>query len=363
MSIYSIINLLRIFVKDFRYAHQSKLLISHCSDRTSKRIVRARINYHSEFLSKYQKYIPCCKSPLIRFQNRIIRCTKPYYSIEELTQFRGKQIVLFGHGESYEHARILLSNSCWHAQFRMIGNDYDKLRFLNSEGEVLIVANVDEIDAVLAEINNRSLHITVYRPKMGFLWGLSGTQYFDVYNPKDCEVVLDCGAFDGQTELEIVKWGGPKIKKIYAFELDPINQKKCTVFYEEHHLGSLVDLINKGTSKECKSLFVDANGEGTSGSCIGEGSLVAEVTRIDDEVKGFVSFIKMDIEGAELDSLKGAEETIKKNKPRLAICIYHKKSDIVDIPQYLLSIVPEYRFIVRHYSSNQWESVLYASVE
>ena len=68
----------------------------------------------------------------------------------------------------------------------------------------------------------------------------------------------------------------------------------------------------------------------------------------------------MDVEGAELKSLMGARETIIKNRPRLAICVYHKPEDLYEIPGYILSLVPEYKFLLRHYSSSNAETILYA---
>ena len=72
------------------------------------------------------------------------------------------------------------------------------------------------------------------------------------------------------------------------------------------------------------------------------------------------TFIKMDIEGSEYQALLGAEQTIKKYHPRLAISLYHKPEDVLEIPYLIHKMNPDYRFIIRHYASNMTETVLYA---
>ena len=76
-----------------------------------------------------------------------------------------------------------------------------------------------------------------------------------------------------------------------------------------------------------------------------------------------VDFIKMDIEGFETEALRGAENSIRKYKPRLAICIYHKFSDLFEIPLLINRLNPGYKFYIAHYTIHTEETVLYATME
>ena len=68
----------------------------------------------------------------------------------------------------------------------------------------------------------------------------------------------------------------------------------------------------------------------------------------------------MDIEGAEIPALKGAEMIIRDVKPKLAISIYHRPEDIIEIPELLLQYRSDYQFYLRHYSLHAYDTVLYA---
>lgn len=87
-----------------------------------------------------------------------------------------------------------------------------------------------------------------------------------------------------------------------------------------------------------------------------------KVEKLDDIVDTDVEFIKADIEGSELAMLHGAVATIRKYKPKLAICIYHKPQDFYEIPEYIKSLVSEYKFAIRHHSLSFTETVLYCWV-
>ncbi len=117
--------------------------------------------------------------------------------------------------------------------------------------------------------------------------------------------------------------------------------------------------INKGLYSVNKTLsFNKSIGDG--GSITLDGDKQIEVTSIDGFFKNKVSFIKMDIEGCELDALTGAKETIIKYSPTMAICVYHKASDYLDIFNYIQALNKEYKFFLRHYSNYYTETVLYA---
>ena len=87
-----------------------------------------------------------------------------------------------------------------------------------------------------------------------------------------------------------------------------------------------------------------------------------ECVPLDTVVSEKVTFIKMDIEGSEMRALSGARHLITTCKPKLAICIYHKLDDLWKIPLYIHSLVPEYKFYVRHHSILYVDTVLYATI-
>jgi len=126
-----------------------------------------------------------------------------------------------------------------------------------------------------------------------------------------------------------------------------------------------VYLIEKGVWEEKKLLCFGKTGTHSNILCE-DGNIYIEVDTIDNFCRNEkVTFIKMDIEGSELEALKGAEKQIRENKPKLAICVYHKEEDLITIPQYILSLNPEYKLYLRYFGSSDFNSlwtelVLYA---
>ena len=91
-----------------------------------------------------------------------------------------------------------------------------------------------------------------------------------------------------------------------------------------------------------------------------ESNRYIEVDTIDNIAAGnVVTYIKLDVEGAELSALKGAEQTIRRYKPILGISIYHKERDLIDIPAYIQEITSEYAFYFRVHKKLAIDTVLY----
>ena len=98
---------------------------------------------------------------------------------------------------------------------------------------------------------------------------------------------------------------------------------------------------------------------------LGEANIVTvPVTSIDSVFLNkteYPTFIKMDIEGAEKAALRGAENTIRTYKPKLAICVYHKMEDVYKLPQLICSYRTDYQYVLHHYDANSMcETVMYA---
>lgn len=189
---------------------------------------------------------------------------------------------------------------------------------------------------------------------------LNKAQYFDLKELEivDGEIFVDCGVLDGETSLNLLKKYGNKIKKIWMFEPDKKNIPKVKNNFKDQKVE--YEIIEKGVWSSVTTLQFQSLGNGCSG-IDGRGEEKIETISLDEALKGCgPTFIKMDIEGAELEAIKGAEMIIRKYQPKLAISIYHKLEDIEEIPKLLLEYNPSYKFYIRHYSLMSSETILYA---
>jgi len=174
--------------------------------------------------------------------------------------------------------------------------------------------------------------------------------------------LVDCGAFDGDSIHDFVSYF-PNYRKVYAFEPDHGNVLKILNRQRQESIRDL-DVLERGVYSRTGELRFSSGNE--TASYVATSGAVINAVRLDDcsmtsAEKGKM-FIKMDIEGSESEALRGAEVLIKKYNPCLAICVYHKESDLIDIPRFIQGIVPTgtYNYYLRFHGYDLAELVFYA---
>lgn len=185
--------------------------------------------------------------------------------------------------------------------------------------------------------------------------------YIDLVREQEIETLVDCGAFNGDTVHGFIR-NFPDYKKIYAFEPDPTNRKKLEKRIQDENIRDIT-VIPKGVYKKTTTLCFTADKGGEC--CLDEsGDIEIPVAALDEALPDCTDklMIKMDIEGSEMDALKGAAKMITRHHPLLTICVYHRSDDLITIPQYIQSLVGEgvYDYYLRFHGTWLEELVLYA---
>jgi FkbM family methyltransferase len=188
-----------------------------------------------------------------------------------------------------------------------------------------------------------------------------GHQYFpdEIISLQANEVFVDCGAYDGGTVIDFVS-RAKDYGYIYSFEPDPLLYELTKATMASHKVERW-DIYNLGAySCEGELRFLSV-GSG-AGNLNESGNIKVGVASLDSLLfnkHDRPTFIKMDIEGAELEALNGAIKIIDRDHPKLAICVYHKHNDLWDIPYWIKTNFPDYKIYLRQHS-NMNETVCYA---
>ncbi len=242
--------------------------------------------------------------------------------------------------------------------------------FLNA-GPAYFHARTKEIDrayCLFADEESRHLfEMLLKRYMTGEPVEIPNLSYDQQYLPRDIPLsrgitdYLCCGAYDGDSIRKIYDAHG-RMKKVVAFEPDPINYKKLTVYLRQNSekIAESVCAIPCGVYSENKQLrFCSKNG--LSSAISESGDEFVCVLSIDDALASTkFTYITMDIEGAELSALQGAQEMIRRHAPDLAISVYHAPEDLWRIVNYLESLCCGYKYYLRNYSGFTYETLLYA---
>lgn len=180
--------------------------------------------------------------------------------------------------------------------------------------------------------------------------------------PDSNEVFVDCGAFDGDTIKAFLKVRGGRFGRIVAVEPDPENYNKLKTYVSSLSDGirRRIDLEMLAVGAARTTLRFEAMGNVSSrfsatGACTVQCVPMREVIPDADP-----TYIKMDIEGAEVSALTGAAEMIRRNPPVLAVCVYHTQQDLWRIPLLIHSLYGDYRLYLRRYGDEFGDVVCYA---
>ena len=177
-------------------------------------------------------------------------------------------------------------------------------------------------------------------------------EYLGYINKKEIAIVIEGGVYDGKNTLQFLE-NFPNITNIYGFEPFPKRELSLNkVKIENYALWDCDEIVYM--KEDDQSSRIDGTEQTVKVNAINLDNFVYQ-----RDIRN-VDYIKLDIEGAELKALRGAIKLLKEFRPQLAICIYHTKNDIFDIPKFLSENLEEYIFRLGHYSTSIWDTVLYA---
>ncbi|MHB8303514.1 MAG: FkbM family methyltransferase [Acidobacteriaceae bacterium] len=240
---------------------------------------------------------------------------------------------------------------------------YDLPHKLYAQAEqVLLAAQLWQDDAsrveYLAQVRLRALGDPsgLCRPPADESYFLEG-----IFELRPRDVFVDCGAYDGDTIRDVVS-RQPRFGKVEAVEADTLSFAKLAGYVASlqpefrgkirmHHCAVGATL---GTVRFEDSGTVDSRVSDT-------GETVADLVPLDVMFASkHVSMIKMDIEGGEFDALQGARQVIQRDRPILAICVYHFQQDLWRLPLLMRSMVPDCRMYLKAYRGDGIQTVAYA---
>lgn len=169
------------------------------------------------------------------------------------------------------------------------------------------------------------------------------------------ESFLDLGAYTGDTVLDFIK-RVENYNEIIAVEPDTKNFKKLSFNTKDF---KNVTLFNTGISDSVKiAPFSMCGGRNSTSD---KGKTEIRFLSVDEICRGKnVTYIKMDVEGEEENTILGAKETIEKCKPKMLVSAYHKTDDFIKLPKAVLSIRDDYKIYLRHFRSlPAWDTNFY----
>ena len=174
--------------------------------------------------------------------------------------------------------------------------------------------------------------------------------YFDMdlLHIDEQEVFVDLGSCEGDTIDDYMTTYGNNFKRIYAYE---ILEQNINILKPKFAYNGRIIVRPVGVSDTKGTMYLSENRTKDSHFLVNNGNTAIETVTLDEDIKEKITFLKMDIEGAERAAILGAQKHIIEDKPKMAISIYHSNEDLFDIFSLIKSIQPEYKFYLRYYGA------------
>jgi FkbM family methyltransferase len=174
---------------------------------------------------------------------------------------------------------------------------------------------------------------------------------------------VDCGAYDGDTLGQFLARTGGGLRSAHLFEPDPANFRRLEAQVRglPREVAGRVALYPVAAGARCGRARFQSDGAESSALCA-TGNIEVPVAALDEVLGGAApTFLKLDIEGAELDALQGASGLIRAHRPTVAVCVYHRPDHPWKIPLLLKRLLPGHRVALRPHAADGWDWVAYAA--
>jgi FkbM family methyltransferase len=293
------------------------------------------------------------------------------YKVSKLNEISNKDnIIVIAVGKSAEAIRSQLELNCFNnvinlSQFFYIINSKNEPEVnylqdlqLNKFEWLRFGLNLNDNNSLLVLSAILKHRLSLNTKYLAEVHDKKNIQWFDeqlIDKNKDA-VFVDCGAYDGDTAEAFYNFNSGA-KKIYAFEIDADiairAQKRLSRF-------QCAEVYSQGVADTKRQLNFSKTGI-THGrlDSFESNSVKVNVISIDEKIKEKITYLKLDIEGAEELAIKGSERHISETNPVLGIAAYHKAEDIWNLQLKIQKLNQNYKFYIRHYTDVSFETVLY----
>jgi FkbM family methyltransferase len=296
----------------------------------------------------YWKEFPIIKSSAIDDTAIVLNCSTSISPVEVIKNMQAsgvKNLINLSDIIFHDKANFLLPDFVKEMRFEWERN---KSKFYN------LYLKLNDIISKKIYVDLLSFRLSA---NLGYMMNYSvrlNDQYFESFMNYSSETYVDVGGYDGDT-TELFCLYDKNYKKVFLFEPSTINmsaaKNRLSKFNNIHYYLC-------GLSDKKEELSFNEN-NGSSSSISESGTIKISTTTLDEEIAERISVIKMDIEGWELNALKGCVNHIVNDKPKLAITVYHSAKDFIEISDYILSLNSKYNLYLRHYTSGWSETVMY----